>query len=658
MTRREVLASVVAGASTVVWAQGSEVPVDAAQFFKRGQLFSAHLSPDGERIALRTAAPHGKVVLTVLELATMAPAVVYTHSEVDVDRVVWVNAKRLAFTMGDFETPDGKLDAGPGLFAVNHDGSEFKQLVERQRVVVSNGNDTQRLEPWNTFLLGGQRLDDSDDVLVLRPEAFSDKDLGYIRLLRINTKTGRVKDIDGPLHAVAWHTDARGEVRVCVTRKEEKGAVLWKDPQTEQWKTLTEFNVYTGNGDLHVSHVGHDGTLYVTARRGRDKQALWTLDPKTGNWSAEPLAQSPEYDLRAAVMISRDKVLGYRFTIDAEVTQWVDADMQSLQQAIDKVFPRTSNRLSTVWQGSSPWVTIVAQSDAQPALHFLFNRQTKKFSRLGALRPDIDPKKMATSDLVRVKAQDGLEVPCWLTLPANGAKTNLPTVVLVHGGPWVDMPSWHWNAEVQFLAARGYAVLQPQFRGTTGLGLKHERASWKQWGRTMQSDVADCTRWLVKQGTADPKRIAIAGGSYGGFAALMGLVRDPDLYRCAVAWVAVTDLDMLYSVNWSDASDALKKHGFPTLVGDRSVDAAALKDNSPLTHANKITQPLLLAYGEKDRRVPLVHGENFRSALQVHNPALEWVTYKDEGHGWRAPANQADFYNRVARFLDRHLALP
>ena len=217
-------------------------------------------------------------------------------------------------------------------------------------------------------------------------------------------------------------------------------------------------------------------------------------------------------------------------------------------------------------------------------------------------------------------------------------------------------PGWHWDAEVQFLAARGYAVLQPQFRGTRGFGEAHHKAGWRQWGKAMQTDLADVTRWAIAQGIADPRRIAIAGASYGGYAALMGLVRDPELFRCGAAWVAVTDLDMLHTVSWDDVSDDFKQHGMPKLLGDRVKDAADLKENSPLTHAARIKQPLLLAYGEKDKRVPLVHGETFRRAVQAGNAQVEWVEYPEEGHGWRVQANNVDFWNRMARFLDKQLA--
>ncbi|MBA4175898.1 MAG: hypothetical protein C0505_04970 [Leptothrix sp. (in: Bacteria)] len=368
------------------------------------------------------------------------------------------------------------------------------------------------------------------------------------------------------------------------------------------------------------------------------------------------MAQSPGFDVDAQIVAREDKVLGWRFTIDAEVTQWQDADMRAVQQVIDKVLPRTVNRLSVPWSARSPWVLVEAFADIQPTLYFLYNRQTRKFTRVGAERPDLDAQQHAEMEMLRFKARDGLEIPVWLSLPRGEGRRPLPLVLLVHGGPFTRAPSWRFDAEVQFLAARGYAVLQPQFRGTHGFGARHQQAGWRQWGKAMQTDLADAARWAIAQGFADPRRIAIAGASYGGYAALMGLVRDPELFRCAVAWLAVTDLDMLHTVKWDDISDDFKKHGMPTLLGDRVKDAADLKAHSPLTHAQAITQPLLLAYGSADRRVPMVHGETFRRAVQPGNGALEWVVYEDEGHGWRLPAHQIDFWNRTARFLDRHLA--
>jgi dipeptidyl aminopeptidase/acylaminoacyl peptidase len=262
---------------------------------------------------------------------------------------------------------------------------------------------------------------------------------------------------------------------------------------------------------------------------------------------------------------------------------------------------------------------------------------------------------MGRRDFVRYKARDGLEIPAWVTVPKDGNKGPHPMVVLVHGGPWVRGGYWTWNPEAEFLASRGYVVLEPEFRASTGYGFKHFKAGWKQWGLAMQNDVADGARWAIEKGFADPKRVCIAGASYGGYATLMGLVNDPDLFKCGVDWVGVTDIDLLYSVHWSDTGEVYKTYGMPLLVADREKDAAQIKATSPVQLAARIKQPLMLAYGGNDERVPLKHGTEFRDAVVKTNRDVEWIVYPKEGHGWREEKNNVDFWTRVEKFLARNI---
>jgi dipeptidyl aminopeptidase/acylaminoacyl peptidase len=228
-------------------------------------------------------------------------------------------------------------------------------------------------------------------------------------------------------------------------------------------------------------------------------------------------------------------------------------------------------------------------------------------------------------------------------------------VVLVHGGPWTRGGSWIWADDPQFLATRGYVVIEPEFRGSIGYGEALFRAGFKQWGLAMQDDLADAARWAIAQGYADPKRLCIAGASYGGYATLMGLLRDPDLYRCGINWVGVTDIELMYTARWGDFSDQIKQFGLPVLVGDPKKDAEQLRNTSPLQQAARINRPLLLAYGGEDHRVPIEHGRSFYRAIVKTNPNVEWVLYPDEGHGWLLEKNRYDFYTRVEKFLARHL---
>ncbi len=229
-------------------------------------------------------------------------------------------------------------------------------------------------------------------------------------------------------------------------------------------------------------------------------------------------------------------------------------------------------------------------------------------------------------------------------------------MVLVHGGPYVRGASWGWRAPAQFLASRGYAVLEPEFRGSTGFGSKHFQAGWKQWGLKMQDDLADGARWAAAQGIADPKRVCIGGGSYGGYAALMGMVNDAAVYQCAFESYGVSDIKLLYTGDWSfksDLTDDWRDYGMPVLIGDLEKDAAQLSATSPLVQAARITKPLLLAYGSADRRVPLYHGKKFYDAVKQTNKDVEWIVYEDEGHGFVLPKNRVDYWARVEKLLNR-----
>ena len=261
---------------------------------------------------------------------------------------------------------------------------------------------------------------------------------------------------------------------------------------------------------------------------------------------------------------------------------------------------------------------------------------------------------MGQRDVYRVPVRDKLELPVLVTQPPGKAQGPRPAVVLVHGGPHVRGTHWAWSAQAQFLASRGYVVLEPEFRGSTGYGWAHFRAGWEQWGLAMQDDIADTLAWAVKQGWVDPKRVCIAGASYGGYAALMGAVKQSDLFRCAVSWVGVTDLELMSSIHWSDASDEWKNYGMKRLIGDPVADAERFKATSPLQRAREIRMPLLVAYGGDDRRVPIKHGSDFKAALRPEQD-LEWVVYPEEGHGWFELKTNEDFWGRVERFLDRNI---
>lgn len=612
------------------------LPIES--FFEDPSLSRALLSPDGQTLAMRVGAKGMRVRLGVLDLQTMKSAVVAHYADDDVGQFQWASSTRLVFDLG-----------WGSLSAVDRDGRNRRQLVdhslrESQRVGAT-------AQPWNTFLL--RTLGDSDDVLVLAPQEISRDKVDYIELRRLNTRTGRAQDIEAPLHAFAWVTDAQGQLRAVTTRLKNRIGIHLPDAKGN-WKQVLEFENMAAKAVV-PRYLAPDGTLYAEAQFN-DKAALFTMDPVTGQLGSKPVAASKDFDLHPQFLFNQHKLLGLRYHLDAEVTQWLDPDAQALQNKIDTLLPNTANRISLPQTGDSPFVLVESFSDQQPGLTQIYSRETGKLTRVGSNQPAIVPRQMALTDFVRYRARDGLEIPAYLTLPLGAQRKDLPLVVLVHGGPNVRGFSWQWNAEVQFLASRGYAVLQPEFRGSTGFGARHFTAGWKQWGRDMQTDLADAARWAIAQGWANPKRICIAGASYGGYATLMGLAQDPDLFRCGINWVGVTDIPMLYTVKWSDTSEESKRYGMPLTIGDPVADAEMLKAASPLQNVARIKAPLLMAYGGKDQRVPLVHGEKFRDAIKPHNSQVEWVVYLEEGHGWSRPETRLDFWGRVERFLALHNA--
>jgi len=238
-------------------------------------------------------------------------------------------------------------------------------------------------------------------------------------------------------------------------------------------------------------------------------------------------------------------------------------------------------------------------------------------------------------------------------VPAGGETAKLPLIVNPHGGPWAR-DHWGFNPEVQFLASRGYAVLQMNFRGSTGYGRKLLESGYGQWGLAMQDDITDGVRWAIEQGIADPKRVAIYGASYGGYAAMAGLAFTPELYRCAVNYVGVTDIELLLRTipqSWEPARDALE-----TMTGNARIDRARLESTSPLKNADKIRAPVFFAYGERDDRVDMKHATRLASRLKANGVEVEFMSRPDEGHGYRRWKNKIAFYKALEAFLAKHLA--
>jgi dipeptidyl aminopeptidase/acylaminoacyl peptidase len=665
---RCLLLALLLGPVATVRAEPTDALPGVESFFANPVLGAARLSPGGRYLAARSGGPGRRDFLAVVDLQTNATTVVAAHRDADIDRFEWVNDDRLMYSLTDRQAAPGEIAFAPGLFAVERDGTRHIQLAARRAtsLVALNmpPNTREKLQPWNTWMLSQAGAQDSEFVYVQRPEFERNGELIQVNLMRLNTSTGTAQPVSRPGPVQGWMLDHLGEPRLAFASRDGAWFIHYRDPATLAWRKLASFREYGQGSDGFVPlGFGPDGKLYVIAHRGKDTSALHTFDFATGTVHPQPVVVTEGYDFNGRLVVGDARVLGVRYRTDAESTVWFDPAMKALQQKVDELLPHTINLLTPATRGDLSRLLVESYSDTMPRTYGLFDAAKGIVIKVGASQPRIDPDRMGRQQGVRYQARDGLSVPALLTLPRNG-EGKLPLVVLVHGGPWVRGSTWGWRAAPQFLASRGYAVLEPEFRGGTGLGARHFGAGWKQWGLAMQDDLADGVRWAVAQGIADPKRVCIAGGDYGGYASLMGLVKDPGLYRCAVSWSAPTDIELMYTGTWyarDDLPEQWKQYGMPELVGDRVRDAAQLTASSPLAQAARITRPLLLAHGGADRRVPIYHGKRLRDAVRSADGQVEWVEYPEEGHGWKLEQTRYDFWSRVEKFLDKHIgkgALP
>jgi dipeptidyl aminopeptidase/acylaminoacyl peptidase len=636
-------------------------PIPAAAFFANPRFNDPKLSPSGRYLAVRVGRPGLRDGLTVVKLADLSATPVAQFGNVDIDDFQWVNDERLVYDTRDNRSAPGDRDEAPGLFAVNRDGGGFLQLVDRgyDQEETTGTHMSRKLLPWNTYLLGQEGMQDSEYVYVVQTERKEGGDLKELTLLRLNTLTGRAQGVPRPPNMRAVRLDAKGEPRLATSYDRNRMILHYREAGADTWRKLADFPAYgEAPGAFRPLGLGADGTLFVEARAGGDKLKVYSYDLVKGELGKQPLIDLGDYDFSGRLVYGGGKLLGVRLLTDASSTHWWSKDMQAVQDKVDQLLPGTVNQIAVPQRPETPWLLVTSWSDQQPRVYVLYNRETQALTKVGAAYPDIPAARMARQQLVHYKARDGLSIPAWLTLPPGGKQNGLPMVVLVHGGPYKRGGEWGWDPDAQFLASRGYAVLEPEFRGSTGFGMRHFEAGFKQWGLAMQDDLADGARAMVAQGVADIKRICIAGASYGGYAALMGVVKDGDLYQCAVDWAGVTDIKLMYNGSWnmdSDLPQDYRQYGMPLLVGDLNADAAQLQATSPLEQAARIKRPLLLAYGSSDQRVPLVHGTRFYEAVKAGNSDVEWVVYDGEGHGWSLPDNRVDFWTRVERFLGKHI---
>jgi len=627
--------------AAVAW--GAEPAVNPEPFFRHPDFGSLRLSPSGKYLA--AAVPiKGRMGLAILDVEGKSVRNTASAPDQDIAGFAWVNDERLVFSLVDLQA--GLADQrGGGLYAVNRDGTEYREIAASVKASAD------RLSRYHGAYLLRTLRDGSDDVMMV----VYDLSERYPDVYRVNTRTGRrtLKTLDKPGDVGSWLADRSGAVRAAVVDDKGDTRVFWRPAEDAKW---IEIGHYGPRGPrMEPVAFDGDGSLIVASDEGRDTFALYRFDPvKRG--PGELLAAHPTSDLdRARVVFDRRKnrIVGIEYDAERPGEAWFDDDWARLAKGVDNALPGHDNVLM---REDGERVLIYSHSDQDPGTYYLLDLKTTRLEPLVTRRKEVRPDAMPRREPIRYAARDGLRIPAYLTLPPGKERKGLPLVVHVHGGPYVRGNHWVWDPEAAYLASLGYAVLQPEFRGSMSWGRKLFESGWKQWGLGMQDDLDDGVDYLVKQGVVDPSRVCIMGASYGGYAVMMGLARNPERWKCGVNLVGVTDIGLMYDVTWSDFfdSDWMRYH-MKELIGDPDKDAAMLRASSPLQNAARVKAPVLMVYGGGDRRVPLVHGERMRDALQRQGTPVEWIVYGDEGHGFMLESTRFDLYRRIAAFLDANL---
>ena len=632
--------------------QASEVSF--SDLARHPQYPDVKISPDGKHIAAVAVIDH-LPVLALVDLETGKGAAVHPREGNEVVDFWWVNSHRVlytvALTQGGFDRP---FSTGE-IFAVNADGSGADTLFGYRAGQSSVAPHISRpTTEYATATLVDTLRDDENHVLISVEAWSAGADGAFSQLFRMDVRDGVKHQVTtAPLRQAWFMTDRHGVARFAYGWNSKASRQLYyRADDSAAWSLLfTEDATHSMPWPLGFNR--DDTQVYMSCEEGQAVGGVCPWDVATRKlrppvWSNATVAP----DELVESLDGRD-IVGVRSlpgtpTVAALVA---GADSIGVIARFSAQFPGEAVQVVSSTDDGRKAVVLVS-SDADPGTFYLWDGMTRKASMLLQRAPWIRPAQMATMQPVEFKARDGLSLHGYLSMPPGQEKArHLPLVLLVHGGPIGVRDEWDYDPYVQMLATHGYAVLQVNYRGSGGYGYHFMRAGYRQWGGKMQDDLTDATRWAIAHGIGDPGRICIFGGSYGGYAALEGATSEPDLYRCAIGYVGVYDLPLMYA-RGDTAQSMLGESYLHEALGD---DRKMLAARSPINQLDRLKAQVMLIVGGTDKRVPAVQGENLHRALLQRKIPHEWLYKPDEGHGFYSEAHRAELFSRVVAFLDRNI---
>ena len=597
-------------------------------FFKNPEMSSFQLSPNGKHISYMKPWEDGDRMMNVYvkEINSEKEIRITSASERSLYGYFWINDSRIAYIQ------DKGGDENIHIYAVDIDG----------------GNDID-LTPFDN--IQARITDDLEDDPNFMLVALNQRNPQIHDVYRLNVNSGDLEMIaENPGNISGWVTDNDGKLRLATTSDGVNTSLLYRENESDEFKSILTTNFKETVAPLYFTFDNKE--LYVASNRGRDKAAIFKFDLNTAK-EGKLIFENSEVDVYGLMRSKKRKVItGVSYTTDKRQMQFFDEWRENLQATLEGKLKGVEVAISQFSKDETKAI-VVTYSDRSRGTYYYYDINADELVKLAELSPWLDENDMAEMQSISYKSRDGLTINGYLTLPKNYKKGDkLPIVVNPHGGPWAR-DNWGFDPQVQFLANRGYGVLQMNFRGSTGYGREFWEISFKQWGKTMQDDISDGVLWLIDEGIADSERIAIYGASYGGYATLAGLTFTPDLYACGVDYVGVSNIFTLLETlppYWE-----LGRQMMYEMIGDPETEKDLLKAASPLFHVDKIKAPLFVAQGANDPRVKQAEADQIVEALESRGIDVPYMLKEDEGHGFYNEENQFDFYREMEAFLSKHL---
>ncbi len=655
MRSKILLAASAAGlcVSAPLTAADPSLIADAKAFGTRQSIESVDISPSGKRLLVVDPGPGKSSILSVIDVASGESRPIL-KSAADPEGLYWCK----------FETDDQLICKYGGNTYYENFVISFSRLI----AIGADGKNVRQLGQPSHFREAGLRQYDgaildwlpneSGALMMVRSymrevgttgSRFNDSRQG-LGVDRIDLGTMKTTPVERPqMYGSGYLTDGRGMVRMMayagVKSDSLTGTTNWRyrTRASNEWR---DFGVYDSINDSGFYPLAVDDScdcVYaLKTTDGRDALYRVKLD---GSMTADLVASHPEVDIRGVERVGRgQKMIGYTFIEDRSKIDYFDPEFDKLASALAKAIPHQP--LIDFEESSTDGTKLLirARGDSDPGTYYYYDKTSRRLDEVGRVHPLLEGRKLSSVQTVSVPSSDGVKIPAYLTLPPGGQRSNLPAVVLPHGGP-SSRDTWGFDWLAQFFAARGYAVIQPNYRGSSGYGDEWEGENGFRAWKTAIDDVTASARYLTAQGIADPKRLAIVGWSYGGYAALQSAVVEPDLYKAAVAIAPVTDLALLKQ----EAQNFTNYNLVRNFIGD----GPHVAQGSPLRHAAMIKVPVMLVHGDMDLNVGIAHSDKMAGALRDAGVKVDYLRYKGLEHSLEDSNARIDMLTRIGSFLDQ-----